>query len=72
MLDGLRSWDYDQLSDAEFEGKLAKVKKILQNGKLIRAQAKAVARELVPYLVFEQCFGCFPVPASFFRKGYFM
>ena len=57
MLETVRTWDYDQMSDAEFEGHLAKVKKVLQDGKLVRAQAKAVARELVPYLVFAPFFG---------------
>ena len=59
MLDTVRNWDYDQMSDAEFDGNLAKVKKVLQEGKLVRAQAKAVARELVPYLFFAAFLGVF-------------
>jgi len=59
MLDTVRNWDYDQMSDAEFDGNLAKVKKALQEGKLVRAQAKAVARELVPYLFFAAFLGVF-------------
>ena len=47
MLDTVRNWDYDQMSDAEFDGNLAKVKKVLQEGKL------------VPYLFFAAFLGVF-------------
>ena len=51
-MDEMKELDLDTLTENQFEKKMAAVKKLVSDSKMLRVQVKAVARELVACLHF--------------------
>ena len=51
-MDELKELDLDTLTENQFDKKMAEVKKLVSDSKMLRVQVKAVARELVAWLHF--------------------
>lgn len=51
-MDEMKELDLDTLTESQFEKKMAAVKKLVSDSKMLRVQVKAVARELVACLHF--------------------
>lgn len=49
-MDELKELDLDTLTENQFDKKMAEVKKLVSDSKMLRVQVKAVARELVACL----------------------
>lgn len=51
-MDELKELDLDTLTENQFDKKMAEIKKLVSDSKMLRVQVKAVARELVAWLHF--------------------
>ncbi len=63
----VKDMDYDNLPEKQYLSKMESVKQKLGECKLIRAQAKAVLRELVPWHI---CSFLFPPIFTIFCMGF--